>query len=224
VGGRVAFHEPLLPAPILAKQARRLRYEAQMAERHGGGGAERLYRAAIERFVDAFLVNREGHAECFAEAHRMGRHVQETFGCPMTPNEKGTDWSVDCGVLALHQRLGLSFAGTSLGRCSICGAGDLECDHVAGNWYAGRHCHREVYKVDLHEVSIVQFPHDPRCYRLQALRSVQEVERARGRPLVAGEVPLCTHCAGCDGADRGAREEDIDQSLWPPLTPTTVGE
>jgi hypothetical protein len=213
--GYVAYWEPLRPAPVLGRRARRLRYEAAMAERAGDHGAEQLYREALERFVDAFLVDRAGHAGCFTDAHAIGRHLAERYGCPMKDAGDGY-WTTGCGVLALHRRLGASWAGPTVGRCSVCGAGDLECDHVPGRCYDGVHCHRVVDEVDLHHISLVPFPDDPRTYRVEVAQTPREIRAARGRPLRRGEVPVCTHCTeGCDGADRGPRDEDIDQSLWP---------
>lgn len=215
LSGYAAYYEPLRPASVLARWARRLRYEAGMAERAGDLRAEQLYREAMELFVDAFLVDRAGHAECFTDAHAIGRRVAESYGCPMKDGGDGY-WTTGCGVLALHRRLGASWAGPTVSRCSVCGAGDLECDHVPGQWYDGVHCHRIVYEVDLRDISLVPFPEDPRTYRMEVARTPREIRAARGRPLRRGEVPLCTHCTeGCDGAGRGPRAEDVDQSLWP---------
>jgi hypothetical protein len=129
-------------------------------------------------------------------------------------------WTTGCGVLALHRRLGASWSGPTLSRCSICSAGDLECDHVPGHWYDDVHCHRIVYEAALREISLVPFPDDPRTYRMEVARTPREIRAARGRPLRRGEVPLCTHCTeGCHGADRGPRDDDVDQSLWPSAAP-----
>src|SRR3954468_23829298 len=124
LSGYFVYYEPLRPASVLVQRARRLRYEAGVAERLGDQRAEQLYREAIERFVDAFLVDRAGHAACFTDAHVIGRYVAERYGCPMTDAGDGY-WTTGCGVLALHRRLGASSAGTTVGRCSICDAGDL---------------------------------------------------------------------------------------------------
>lgn len=224
ISGYFVYYEPLLPAAVLARRARRLRYEAAMAERTGDGRAERLYREAIEHFVDAFLVDRAGHAGCFTDAHATGRHVEQRYGCPMRDAGEGY-WTIACGVLALHRRVGSSWAGPTISRCSVCGAGDLECDHVPGRWYDGVHCHRVVREADVRDISLVPFPDDPRTYRTEVATTPREIRAARGRPLRRGEVPLCTHCTeSCDGADRGPREEDIDQSLWPTLTDGRKGD
>jgi hypothetical protein len=212
--GRVAYYEPLLPAPVLAREAKRLRCMAFVAERGDAADAESLFRRAVERFVDAFLIDRVGHASCFTDAHVLGRHMAEKYGCPMTSSDDGY-WTVSCGVLALHQRLGLSFAGPTLGRCSVCGADDFQCDHLARESYEGVYCYREVYRADPHEVSVVQFPEDPRCYRLEVPRTPKEVRQMRGRSLRRGEVPVCTHCAECHAVESGPSREDLDQSLWP---------
>lgn len=134
----------------------------------------------------------------------------------MKRNSSG-GWNRDCGVHALHARFGMSWAGTTRGCCSICGAGDLECTHVPGERYDGLLCFRVVKElVELDEVSVVQFPADPRCYRLQLHASANVVERARGRPIRHDEEPTCTHCLTCTAVARGPLEHDIDQTLWPP--------
>lgn len=87
---------------------------------------------------------------------------------------------------------------------------------MPGRWYDGVHCHRVVDEVDLHHISLVPSPDDPRTYRMEVARTPREIRAARGRSLRRGEVPFRTHCTeGCDGADRGPRDEDIDQSLSP---------
>lgn len=216
LSGYAAYYEPLRPAPVLRGMARQLCSEASTAERAGDLiRADQRYREAMERLVDAFLVDRAGHAACFSDAHAIGRHVAMRFGCPMKNAGDGY-WTIGCGVLALHRRLGASWAGPTIGRCSVCGADDFGCDHVPSRWYDGVHCHRIVYEVDLRDISLVPFPEDPRTYRMEVAHTPREIRAARGRPLRRGEVPLCTHCTeGCDGADRGPREEDVDQSLWP---------
>lgn len=204
VRGLVASYEPMLPASVFAKQGRQLRYEAHWALRQNERTrAEKLYRRAIERLVDAFLVDRRRQQEAFVVAHRVGRQVLDTFGCPMRSDDGGANWETRCGILALHQRIGSSFGGPTSGQCSICGAEDFECVHVPGRRYGDDWYVREIYNVDLREVSYVSFPGDPRCYRTEALVSRAEVEKAYGGPLPAGVVPECTHCVDCRGAKDG---------------------
>jgi hypothetical protein len=105
LSGYFVYYEPLRPAPVLARRARRVRYEAGMAERSGDSRAEQLYREAIERFVDAFLVDRAGHAACFTDAHVIGRYVAERYGCPMTDAGDGLlDHGVRCARTASAAR------------------------------------------------------------------------------------------------------------------------
>jgi hypothetical protein len=213
-GGIVAYYEPR-PHPKLARRrAKRLGLSAQIALGHAAKDAEQIGRTAVEHLVDAFLLDREGCADCFADAHRLGRELERRFGCPMTLDDAGQHWSTDCGVLALHQRLGWSPGGPTLGECSICGAHDFECDHVPGERYDGQHCYRIIVEWDLREISLVSFPNDPRCYRVVTGHPVRVVEQARGHPLLPGERPTCTHCRDCYGA-AGPTAEDVDQSLWP---------
>ena len=214
IGGYAAYFEPLVPAAEFARRARRLRYEAMLTARTDGRAAEALYRQALERFVDAFLVDRAGHAWCFVEAHAIGRALAADHGCRMKVDDAG-HWAAQCGVLALHSRLGLSFGGPTLGRCSLCNADDFECDHVPGRVYGGQPCRRVVHTASPHEVSLVSFPDDPRCYRVWRSVSPQEVRSARGRPLRTREVPMCTHCVDCQAVENGPTLEDVDQSRWP---------
>ena len=97
IRGRFVFWEPLRPAPTLAGEGRRLRGEAEWAWREGRrGDAEQLSRRAIERLVDAFLVDRTGHADCFTEAHTLGRLVEHRFW--LSTHERRRRRVLGCGL------------------------------------------------------------------------------------------------------------------------------
>jgi hypothetical protein len=167
--------------------------------------AERLLRQAIELMVDAFLLDRRGNADCFARAHEIGALVEERFSCHFQLDEKAQALENPCGILALHSRIGLSPGGRNWGRCSICGAGDFQCDHVPGKTYDGEHCHREIYRWDGDEISLTPRPRDPRCFRTWSPIPIAAV----------GQRALdCHHCRGCPGRG-GATNEDLDPSSWP---------
>lgn len=182
--------------------------------------AEKLLRESIEDFVNAFLFDRRGHEHCFTEAHKLGREVSSKFGCALK-QKSATAWSIECGVFAFHSRLGMSFGGATWGHCSLCGAEDFECDHVPGQFYDADMCVREIYRVELDEVSLVQFPDDPRCYRVTTDSRIEDIEASMGRVLPKGAIPICEHFKTCSGQPA---EEDIDQSLWPPLPQPPVEE
>jgi hypothetical protein len=215
ITGRAVYFEPLLPAREYARRGQELDAAAKEAREAGSPNAEQLDRDAIETLVNAFLVDRTGQSACFSEAHRVGREVNAQYGCPLRHDDQGA-WVVECGILALHSRIGLSVAGVSRGRCSICGAADLHCLHVPGTVYDGIRCIREVYEQDLREISLVPLPDDPRTYRVEAPVSDADVVRARGRALLPGEVPTCTHCTTCTGAPTA---EDLDPTLWEKRAP-----
>jgi hypothetical protein len=215
LSGTAVYYEPLMPAAQYVKRARRARYEAILAEDRDPQSAEHWYREAIERFVDAFLVDRAGFAWCFTEAHRIGAHVRATYECRVSREENG--WQRRCGVLALHQRVGLSIAGASTGTCSLCGARDFECDHVPGRVYDGRVYVRAVADFDLREISLVQFPNDLRCYGVQPTIPFAEMDERLGRRLRNNEYPICDHCLSCYGSTGGPATDDVDQTLWEPL-------
>lgn len=212
--GRAAFYEPPPPPRDLQTKTERLLNEATKALGDGNDHkAESAFRAAIECLVDAFLLNRRGNANAFTAAHQLGAFISKRFGCPLQSSD-GKWWHADCGISALHSRLGNSIAGTSRGRCSICSAEDFGCEHVPGHLYDGESCIRIVYEMSIDEVSLVPFPEDPRCYRVDVLRSLSEIEASVGEALPAGATPTCVHCEQCPGASSGPTADDIDQTLW----------
>ncbi len=220
VQGFVAWYEPILPPSEYARQGRAFRAKALQALGSGQRAqVEKLARKAIERLVDAFLFDRSGHRSCFKEAHELGQAVARIFGCPLKASDDGEYWARDCGIPALHQRVGFSRAGTSLGRCSICNADDLECDHVRGKVYDGQRCFREIYEMTLPEISLVQFPDDPRCYRVQIPYSREQIEAAFDLSRPNAARPACTHCLDCEAVKIGATDYDVDQSRWTLLEP-----
>ncbi len=212
--GRVAFYEPPLSPRDLQNETERLLSEAAKELEDGNDhAAESAFRAAIECLVDAFLLNRRENASAFTAAHQLGAFVSRRFGCPLKSSD-GMWWHADCGVSALHSRLGNSIAGTSRGRYSICSAEDFDCEHVPGYRYGGELCIRTVYEMNIDEVSLVPFPEDPRCYRIDVLHSLSEIEASVGEALPAGATPTCIHCEQCPGASSGPNADDIDQALW----------
>ena len=109
------------------------------------------------------------------------------------------------------QPAGLSPGGSTLGQCSICGAGDFECDHVNGEVYDGARCFRVITRFDLTEVSLVSRPYDPRCYKLDKVIPVSEVERQLGRRPGPGESLACEHCQACVGAPT---DDELNPTAW----------
>jgi hypothetical protein len=180
----------------------------------GAADAEVQARAALEILVDAFLVDRQGNRDCFARAHALGRRVNLTFGCHASYDSDSDCYGNDCGILALHSRFGLSPGGPTVGICTVCGAGDFECDHVPGRLYEGQVCRRVIREWDVREVSVVSVPHDPRCYRINRVETRDVVERALGRALKEDELPECRHCQECRGTPS---TDDLDPSRWTAL-------
>jgi hypothetical protein len=220
IAGYAALYEPPPPPTVIARSAARLAYEAERALEANTADAEELTRRAIEKLVDAFLLDRRGNASAFARAHRLGREAERRFGCPMEADASGSRWASRCGIHALHSRLGMSPGGPTVGHCSICEAPDFGCEHVPGEVYNGVRCVRIVTEWSMTEVSVVQFPNDPRTYRMLTYTPLRQLERLAGRRLRPGERPVCTHCTDCYGLN-GPAVEDLDQSLWPAPASTT---
>jgi hypothetical protein len=197
ISGYAAYFEPLRPPDELTAEADELIEKAAAAEPRL---AESLQRSALERLVDAFLVDRRGHAESFSAAHLLGREILQRFGCPFTFDAEREVWILRCGVLALHSRLATSPGGSTIGECSICGAADFECDHVNGEVYDGKRCHRIITRFDLREISVTPRPHDPRCYRATnrraspSARTVFGLPTARTAPSLASTQPQTRSC------------------------------
>lgn len=211
ISGMAVYYEPPPPPSVLETQGRELVDQATRdLQRRDDKEAEASLRQAIERFVDLFLLDRGGHSSAFAVAHRIGVFVSRRFGCPMKSDDRKR-WNTGCGIWALHSRLGSSIGGTTRGHCSICSAGDLECDHIPGQRYGEDLCIRIVSKVDLREISVVSFPDDPRTYRLEMGRTIPEIEQLSGEVSQSGTIPICAHCEICPGTPTA---EDINQDLW----------
>ncbi len=55
-------------------------------------------------------------------------------------------------------------------KCSICKDDYEECDHMKGKMYNGGLCQREIHKIELEEVSIVDTPANKLC-RITTIQS-----------------------------------------------------
>lgn len=212
LSGVAVYKRPAPPPAVQRRMAARARYEAEMElslEPHAARGP---LRRAIELLVDAFLLDRRGNAACFVQAHQLGRQLNERFGCPF--REDDGLWKNDCGVLALHSRVGQSAGGVAHTRCSICGEGAFGCDHIADELYEGRRCIHIVERWDIEEISLTAWPRDPRCYRLTLPKTTAQVEETLGHRLPLGAIPTCRHCRDCPGTPA---EDDLDASAFPAL-------
>ncbi|WP_321515948.1 HK97 family phage prohead protease [Marinifilum fragile] len=61
-------------------------------------------------------------------------------------------------------------------KCSICKGDYEECDHMKGKMYNGQLCVREIHKIDLEEVSIVENPANKLCRVLTIERNGKMVD------------------------------------------------
>lgn len=215
IAGMAAYRRRPPPPAVQRRHANRAAFDAEMQLRLRPGAAEGAVRRAIEMQVDAFLIARRENAAAFARAHRLGADAYEQFGCRLTPEGPGL-WANECGILALHSRIGQSFGGRLITQCTLCGAGAFNCGHVEGDLYDGETCNHVVMEWDAIEVSLTSRPADPRCYRLQLVQTEDEIEEGRGRPLGPGEAPTCDHCRRCSGW-AGPNEDDLDTSRFSTL-------
>lgn len=212
IGGRAAYYDVPLPPRLLRLRAARSSYLGLIALSLAPEHAEGLLREAIELMVDAFLLDRRRNADLFGRAHAIGALVEHHFGCRWAGTTDGEAIGNQCGIFALHSRIGLSPGGRNWGRCGICGADDFQCDHVPGRVYDGQMCRRQIYLWDGDEISFTPRPRDPRCFRVWAL-----LPRA-----AAPKDGRCRHCCGCVGR-AGAAADDLDPSRWPEDADALIG-
>jgi hypothetical protein len=215
ISGIAAYRHAPPPPAVQRRVASRVAFEAHMLLLSDPARAEPALRHAIELLVDAFLLDRTENADCFARAHRLGAEVERRFGCRSHRDEQG-NWVNDCGVLALHSRLGQSVGGIIHTECSICRAGAFECEHVEDEEYDGQRCVHIVQQWDVAEVSLTPRPRDPRWYRMNSPQTTAQVERELGRRLHHGETPVCHHCPHCYGR-AGPNKQDLHPSRFPNL-------
>ena len=169
--------------------------------------AEKLARSAIADLVEAFLHDRQANADLFARAHQLGAMISATVGCRWTP---GADtYSLRCPIYALHQPWATSVAVMVTTRCSICGAGELGCDHVPGETYEGMECRSVAESIrPFGHVAITANPDFTYTwYRDQQVNTSEIV--ADGTIRRAGDPALCSHCQECSGLD-GPSGGDLD--------------
>jgi hypothetical protein len=171
----------------------------------------------VRNLVEAFLEDRQENAALYTLAHRIGWILVNNFKCPYTEDEETGDWVNTCEIPALHRRIAFSVAWFWTMRCSICGATDLDCDHVPGAIYDGEVCSldRDQF-VGFDHVAVVTEPDFTHTFIQPDRGSKAEIERQFGGPLPEGMTVFCNHCRNCAGYF-GPTEEDLDPSLWPPL-------
>jgi hypothetical protein len=183
---------------------------ALAAEIFLGAGDKRgadLARRAIADLVEAFLHDRTGNAGLFARAHRVGALLSETAGCFWEPGPE--TYTLRCPIYALHQTWATSIATTVTTRCSICGAGELECDHVPGQIYDGEACQSVVESIGpLGHVALTANPDFTYTWYRDQRVATEEIIR-NGTIATAGDPATCSHCRECPGL-AGPSAGDLD--------------
>jgi len=127
-----------LTPTFLRRRGLRAAVAAEVGLRNGDKRAAKLARRAIGDLVEAFLHDRTANADLFARAHRVGALLSATTKCFWTPGPE--TYTLQCPIYALHQTWATSVAMTVTTRCSICDAGELQCDHLPGETYDGEEC------------------------------------------------------------------------------------
>jgi hypothetical protein len=198
--------QELTPA-FLRRRGLRTAVAAQVVLVSGGHGGAELARRAIADLVEAFLHDRIGNADLFARAHRLGALLSTTAKCFWSPGPES--YTLSCPIYALHQTWATSIAMTVTTRCSICGAGELECDHLAGDEYDGNECQRVVESIGpLGHVALTANPDFTYTwYRDQQAPTSALI--ADGVIRSVGDPATCSHCTGCPGF-HGPGPGDLD--------------
>ncbi len=171
--------------------------------------AEKALRGALSDLVDAFLVNRKKHSDLFARAHVLGRDIAIKVGCPYSYDAEEQRYTLSCPIFALHRQVAHSVAWTLITKCSICGAGSFECDHIEGETYDGELCGMNIERVaGLGHIAWTANPdflytwHQPQQIDAKDLLGTGKINEP-------GEEIRCEHCIGCRGVI-GPTSGDLD--------------
>lgn len=181
--------------------------------------AERVGRRGLAALVDAFLHERRTHADLYWRAHRLGALLCERIGCEWEPGED--QYTLRCPIFALHRPVAHSIAMTMTTKCSICGAGALQCDHLPGETYDGAVCRVAADKIvgGLDHVALTADPdfvytwHQPQKASVADMLADGIIERV-------GDRAVCRHCVQCSGE---AAEDDLDPvARWSRVVETNM--
>lgn len=197
------------------REGLRLGREGDLAAVRGDRNAAReSYRGAIENLVAAFLEDRQANAGLFVTAHRVGEALENIRGCTLDVNETNGTTVNRCAIQALHSRMGMSPAWITRSVCSICGAGDLRCEHIPGQTYDGEPCFRGVTEiVDVDHFALTQNPDFTSTFLLAPTHRLEEIEERVGTQWQPGMKIYSHHCQQCYGRFE-SRADDIDRTLW----------
>lgn len=200
----------------LRHEGLRLAREGDIAASSGDReNARQLYRRAIADLVEAFLEDREGNGNLFVVAHRVGEALENIGGCVWEIDEARRMASNTCPIEALHSRIGASIAMVTRSVCSICDAGDLQCDHIPGETYGGNQCFRKVTEVlDLDHLALTQNPDFTFTFQTTPLIPLREIGEHLGELWEPGKSIYSHHCQQCYGRLE-YRPDDVDRRLWP---------
>jgi hypothetical protein len=198
--------QELTPA-FLRRRGLRAAVAAEIGLRKGDDQAPDLARRAIADLVEAFLHDRTGNADLFARAHVVGALLSTTARCFWTPGPE--TYTLRCPIYALHETWATSIAMTITTRCSICGAGELGCDHLPGEIYNGEECWSVAESIGpLGHVALTANPDFMYTwYRDQQVSTAEII--ADGTITAAGDPATCSHCQACPGLN-GPSAGDLD--------------
>jgi hypothetical protein len=207
----------LTPA-FLRRRGLREAVGAEVLLRHGGACGEELARRALSDLVEAFLHDRQAKSDLFGRAHRVGALLSEVAGCRWTSGDEA--YTLRCPVYALHQRWATSIAMTVTTRCSVCGAGDLECDHLPGESYDDKVCSSVVESIgSIGHVALTANPDFTHTWHQEQRVSTEELVRD-GVIGEAGESAFCSHCRSCSGIHGPSRGDLDPEGRWRELVTT----
>jgi hypothetical protein len=198
--------QELTPA-FLRRRGLRSAVAAEIALRAGDERGAAVARSAIADLVEAFLHDRTSNANLFARAHRVGALLSKTAGCFWRPGPE--TYTLRCPIFALHQMWATSVALTVTTRCSICGAGELECDHLPGELYDEVECLSVVESIGPfgHFALTANPDFTYTWYRDQEVSTAAIL--ADGTIARAGDAATCSHCQDCPGLN-GPSAGDLD--------------
>lgn len=164
---------------------------------HGDTSAEARVRSGLRDVVDAFLGDRQANEDLFYLAHQVGELLSTIAVCCWEPGEE--TYTLNCPIYALHRPMAHSIATTVTTECSICGAGALQCNHLAGNLYDGELCVNNV--TGMSPVGHIAFTAEPDFIYTWHQPHEKQVDELIESGIIGqpGDPATCTHCQECEG-------------------------
>lgn len=144
----------------------------------------------------------------FEEAHQLldeaGALARTTYpdGCHLAYRDD--TYFHRCPVALAHSRVALSpELLVREAECSICHSDPRTCEHIPGETYDGKVCHRQITRLDILDIMLVGRPATPDARIHEISVPTTDIARSIGERFKPGLPVLCDRCLKpCNGVAR----------------------